>query len=265
MTELTAQRKFIDTSPIKTLFTQGEHLADAIRITIPCVYDETDISDCTFAMRTVSFNGSMTETILAKEITGDSLALTWSISRETTASSGMLYLQLIGSKDEAVIIKFTMPPVIVGESVMGDNVPVPDVVDEKLAAMNELLVKFGEMTADPDYSPLEIENARTGSIVDNTFPTLSARLNADFTQCITQGELESALSAVTTAYSKADKALAKRLDALEEAAESGVNSASLILSVNPLTLKTTDSIIETETGTISSFTSITDIEAESEV
>ncbi len=264
MTELTAQRKFIDTGPIKTLFTQGEHLADTIRITIPCVYDETDISDCTFAIRTVSYNGSMTETILTKEIAGESIVLTWKVSREATASAGMLYLQLIGSKDEAVIIKFIMPPVIVGESVMGDNVPVPDVVDEKLAAMNELLVKFAEMTADPNYSPQEVQTARTGSIVENTFPTLSARLSADFKQCITQGELESALSAVTTAYSKADKALAERLDALEAAVEN-MSGISLVFSANPLSLPTTENTLETETGTVSSFTSLADVEAESEV
>ncbi len=212
MTELNAQGKFIDTKPIKSLFTQGEHFADKIRITIPQVNNEINITDCTFTMRTVSFDGAMTETVLTKEILDDSLVLVWIVSRETTASAGVLYLQLIGSMDETVVIKYTMPPVIVGESVMGDNVPVPDVVDAKLTLMNELLEQFKASADGLGFAPTELSDARTGSIVKNTFSSLSNRLTADFNACITQGELEKALANVTAAYTKADKAVLSRTD-----------------------------------------------------
>ncbi len=212
MTELNAQGKFIDTKAIKSLFTQGEHFADKIRITIPQVNNEINITDCTFTMRTVSFDGAMTETVLTKEILDDSLVLTWTVSREATASAGVLYLQLIGSMDETVVIKYTMPPVIVGESVMGDNVPVPDVVDAKLTLMNELLEQFKIAADEHEIEQNDLTHKITGSIVKNTFSSLSGRLTADFNACITQGELESSLASVTTAYTKADKAVLSRTD-----------------------------------------------------
>lgn len=58
----------------------------------------------------------------------------------------------------------------------------------------------------------EVIDARTGSLVKHTFPNLSTRLNADFSQCITQGELEHALSSVTTKYTEADKVISAQTE-----------------------------------------------------
>ena len=207
MIKLTAQGKFIDTKQIERHFTQGESFSDRIYILIDKVNNDIDVSECTFIVRTSSSDGCMTETLLSKNVQEETILLTWEVPDTVIAVPGRLYLELVGSHNEAIIIKYKMPPIFIKEAVMGTNIPVPDAVEAKLAAMNEMLedaAEIAEVIGKEGGAVQEVIDARTGSIVQNTFSSLAARLNADFGTCITQGELEKAISsAIITAVKNA--------------------------------------------------------------
>ncbi len=228
MTELTAQGKFIDTASIKTLLTQGERYADKIRITLSTINNETDISGCTFTMRTVAFDGSMTEAILTKEVAEGFVNLIWIPDEQTTAVAGVLFPELIGSVTDQIIIKYKMPPIYIKEAVMGSNVPAPDIVEAKLAQMNAILERAEELYGqfDNDTGVIqEVINARTPTIFNGSCTSLTDRLNKDFALCITQSGLESALRNVTTAYTNADEKL--KLDIAVNQASIGLQRKNL--------------------------------------
>ncbi|MGN0592504.1 MAG: hypothetical protein ACI4JQ_04610, partial [Ruminococcus sp.] len=144
MIQLTAQDKMIDTSPIERLFTEGEKYADRIHITLPQYNNDVDVSGCTFVMRTVAKDGSMTETVLQKQLTASQILLTWDVPETVTAVPGMLLLELVGTQESSTIIKYKMQAVFVKEAVMGEGLPSPDVMEEKLAQMNEILAQAQE-------------------------------------------------------------------------------------------------------------------------
>ncbi len=200
MMKLTAQGKFIDTAPIERLLTQGEHCSDCIHIILPTVNNEVDVRTCTFTMRTVAENGSMTETLLRMIFADDTeTELLWEISNLVTAIPGLLQLELVGAKDNTVVIKYKMPAIYVKEAVMGSNVPIPDVADEKLTQMNAILKDVSDLAdfiGDNSDAVQEIIDARTGSLSSYTYSSLSQRLRAELDACVTQGELESALKNV---------------------------------------------------------------------
>ena len=207
MIQLTAKGKFIDTAAIEHLFTQGERYSDRIRILVDTINNEVDVSDCTFVMRSVACDGSMTETLLPKTTEDTQISLLWEIPAETTAVAGMLRLELVASKEASSIIKYKMPPVFIKKAVMGGNLPIPDVLDTKLAMMNEILEDASELSeqiASTSGPIQEVIDARKGTLVANTFASLAARLSADFNACITQGELEKAIgNAIITAVENA--------------------------------------------------------------
>ena len=145
--QLTAKGKFIDTADICGLFTQGEKYADRIHVLVDTVNNDVNVSDCTFVMRTVASDGSMTETLLQKQIQETQLSLLWDIPETVTAVPGPLQLELVGSRESVNIIKYKMPPIYIKEAVMGAGLPVPDVIDEKLARMNELMEEMTEISA----------------------------------------------------------------------------------------------------------------------
>ncbi|MGN0583854.1 MAG: hypothetical protein ACI4JD_00200, partial [Ruminococcus sp.] len=126
---------------------------------------------------------------------------------------GMLSLELIGSKGSERIIKYKMPAIYVKEAIMGEGLPVPDIMEEKLALMNETLSQASELqkesealhsdsqdlqrrteelasqiTVSSEYVS-EVTAARTASKTAGTYSNLSERLAADFDQCITDGQL----------------------------------------------------------------------------
>ncbi|MDE6019852.1 MAG: leucine-rich repeat protein [Ruminococcus sp.] len=138
---LTAQGKFIDTSPIESLFTQGEKYSDRIYFVLPPVNNDVDVSGCTFVMRTVASDSSMTETMLDVQYESEQILLTWNIPETVTAVAGMLQLELVGSRGSDVIIKYKMPAIFVKGAVMGGSLPVPDIIEEKLAQMNDILAQ----------------------------------------------------------------------------------------------------------------------------
>ncbi|MBQ8688333.1 MAG: hypothetical protein IJ512_07285 [Ruminococcus sp.] len=201
MIQLTARGKFIDTASIRHLLTQGEKFVDCIRIVVDAVNNEVDVSGCTFVMRTVASDGSMMETLLQKTVQDTQVSLLWMIPAETTAVAGMLCPELIGSKEDTNIIKYKMPPIFVKEAVMGSGLPVPDVLDEKLALMNAILEDVTEIAENVDVSTgtiQEVIDARTGVFSDYTYASLSQRLAAELGACVRQNTLETSLSNLTT-------------------------------------------------------------------
>jgi hypothetical protein len=283
--ELRAYAKYIDTAPIEHVFTQGEAYADKIVFIVDAVNNGVDVSRCTFVMRTVASDDSMTETVLEKSIEGDLILLTWHVPDTATAVAGMLQLEIIGSQDAQLIIKYMAKAVYVKKAVFGANIPVPDVTDAKLAEMNEILEsanvlleearkKLDEAQAlavvidatltqegqaadakaagmafttlqtaiaqnktaiervqedmkniqTSSESIQEVVDARTGSLVQRIFASLAERLNADFGVCITQGDLEKALSSVTSAYTNADNEVKKSVEELHNSVKTNATN-----------------------------------------
>lgn len=138
---LTAQGKFIDTKPMERLLTQGEKYADRIKIILPSINNDVDIVNCAFTMRTVASDGSMTETGLSAQRSTEQILLTWDVPESVTAVAGMLQMELVGIKDSDIIIKYKMPAIFIKGAVMGDHLPPPDVIEEKLAQMNGMLAQ----------------------------------------------------------------------------------------------------------------------------
>lgn len=99
MIKLIAEGKFIDTKEIKHLLTQGEKNADMIQFVIGIGNDGVDISGCSFTLRTVASEGSMTETVLSKLVVDDNINLIWTVPDTATAIAGMLRMELIGVKN----------------------------------------------------------------------------------------------------------------------------------------------------------------------
>lgn len=106
----------------------------------------------------------------------------------------------------------------------------------------------------------EIDDAHTGSIVKNTFSSLVARLNADFDACITQGELERALSSVTNAYTTADNvqnALLLTAMGLTKGSKNLLKNTTSSTTKNGLTFTVNDDGSITVNGTATADTEIT--------
>lgn len=147
---LKAIDKFIDTTPIERLFTEGEKYSDIIKFSLPKINNDVDISDCIFVMRTVASTGEMMEYQLSSstdEENEDRIIVSWYPDEYVSAVPGMLSLELICSKGSERIVKYKMPAIYVKAAVMGEGLPVPDVIEEKLALMNEVLANANEKLA----------------------------------------------------------------------------------------------------------------------
>ena len=235
---LTAQGKFIDTKPMERLLTQGEKYADKIHFVLPAINNDVNIVNCSFVIRTVASDGSMTETGLTAQRNIEQVLLTWDVPESVTAVAGMLQMELVGIKDSDIIIKYKMPAIFIKGAVMGDHLPSPDVIEEKLAQMNGILAQaqakldeakdmvanissdiidktlaISDKAADAKITGdrleglsgditkidnlvkgiltnmssgaigqtlMEVINARTSSITGEEFPSLSERLESDF-------------------------------------------------------------------------------------
>jgi len=136
---LTAKGKFIDTKPMERLLTQGEKYADKIHFVLPAINNDVNIVNCSFVIRTVASDGSMTETGLTAQRSIEQVLLTWDVPESVTAVAGMLQMELVGIKDSDIIIKYKMPAIFIKGAVMGDHLPPPDIIEEKLAQMNDIL------------------------------------------------------------------------------------------------------------------------------
>ena len=121
---LKANGKFIDTLPLKNLFSLDEHCADMITIEVDSSYKNLSLSNFTFVMRAVTPSGTEVKTILPKIAPDDDhyLWLVWEVSRAFTSEAGTLFLDLFAYKyhdptadpDETppdYLLRYQLPPI----------------------------------------------------------------------------------------------------------------------------------------------------------
>lgn len=144
---LTANQKYIDTANIKHLLGAGEKNADKIQIAVDRYYHQTDLSDCLFTLRAVNSGGGLVMQNLEKEVTESQIILTWTITEDFTAVSGQLLPEIVGQKDDTVVIKYEMTPMIVRNSILEQYNGGIDAIDKALREMQSILAQAEQMIA----------------------------------------------------------------------------------------------------------------------
>ena len=144
---LTANQKYIDTANIKHLLSAGEKNADKIQIAIDRYYHQTDLSDCLFTLRAVNSGGGLVMQNLEKEVTESQIILTWTITEDFTAVSGQLLPEIVGQKDDTVVIKYEMTPMIVRNSILEQYNGGIDAIDKALRDMQSILSQAEQLIA----------------------------------------------------------------------------------------------------------------------
>ncbi|MGN1404599.1 MAG: hypothetical protein ACI4XB_09790 [Ruminococcus sp.] len=147
MDQLKSIGKVIDTRPIRYIATEGEKNADTICIRLERYYCGVDLSACTFALRGVNANGEIAEQVLTKRTEDDLLLLQWQITDIFTAVPGQMQLELRGMLEDEIVIKYRMPPVTIQKTLKGTGVPTPDMGDQLLMQMEQMLDTALELTA----------------------------------------------------------------------------------------------------------------------
>ena len=173
---LTANQKYIDTANIKHLLGAGEKNADKIQIAVDRYYHQTDLSDCLFTLRAVNSGGGLVMQNLEKEVTESQIILTWTITEDFTAVSGQLLPEIVGQKDDTVVIKYEMTPMIVRNSILEQYNGGIDAIDKALREMQSILAQAERLIA---KAPI-IQNgtwwlydAATGAYQDSGQPAYS--------------------------------------------------------------------------------------------
>lgn len=144
---LTANQKYIDTANIKHLLSAGEKNADKIQIAIDRYYHQTDLSDCLFTLRAVNSGGGLVMQNLEKEVTESQIILTWTITEDFTAVSGQLLPEIVGQKDDTVVIKYEMTPMVVRNSILEQYRGGIDAIDKTLREMQSILAQAEQLIA----------------------------------------------------------------------------------------------------------------------
>ena len=120
---LKANGKFIDTLPLKHLFSLGEHHSDVITIEVDSVYENLDLSDFTFVMRGITPSGTEVQKTLSKIAPEDEnyLYLIWNLTSDFTNEAGSLFLDLYAYKylpntDQSenppdYLLRYQLPPI----------------------------------------------------------------------------------------------------------------------------------------------------------
>ena len=144
---LTANQKYIDTANIKHLLGAGEKNADKIQIAVDRYYHQTDLSDCLFTLRAVNSGGGLVMQSLEKEVTESQIILTWTITEDFTAVSGQLLPEIVGQKDDTVVIKYEMTPMIVRNSILEQYNGGIDAIDKALREMQSILAQAEQLIA----------------------------------------------------------------------------------------------------------------------
>ena len=142
---LTANQKYIDTANIKHLLGAGEKNADKIQIAVDRYYRQTDLSDCLFTLRAVNSGGGLVMQNLEKEVTESQIILTWTITEDFTAVSGELLPEIVGQKDDTVVIKYEMTPMIVRNSILEQYNGGIDAIDKALREMQSILAQAEQL------------------------------------------------------------------------------------------------------------------------
>ena len=144
---LTANQKYIDTANIKHLLGAGEKNADKIQIAVDRYYHQTDLSDCLFTLRAVNSGGGLVMQNLEKEVAESQIILTWTITEDFTAVSGELLPEIVGQKDDTVVIKYEMTPMIVRNSILEQYNGGIDAIDKALREMQSILAQAEQLIA----------------------------------------------------------------------------------------------------------------------
>ena len=144
---LTANQKYIDTANIKHLLGAGEKNADKIQIAVDRYYHQTDLSDCLFTLRAVNSGGGLVMQNLEKEVTESQIILTWTITEDFTAVSGELLPEIVGQKDDTIVIKYEMTPMVVRNSILEQYHGGIDAIDKALREMQSILAQAEQLIA----------------------------------------------------------------------------------------------------------------------
>ena len=170
---LTANQKYIDTANIKHLLSAGEKNADKIQIAVDRYYHQTDLSDCLFTLRAVNSGGGLVMQNLDKEVTESQIILTWTITEDFTAVSGELLPEIVGQKDDTVVIKYKMTPMVVRNSILEQYNGGIDAIDKALREMQSILAQAEQLI---EKTPIIkggtwwLYDTATGDYVDSGHP-----------------------------------------------------------------------------------------------
>ena len=170
---LTANQKYIDTANIKHLLSAGEKNADKIQIAVDRYYHQTDLSDCLFTLRAVNSGGGLVMQNLEKEVTESQIILTWTITEDFTAVSGQLLPEIVGQKDDTVVIKYEMTPMVVRNSILEQYNGGIDAIDKALREMQSILAQAEQLIAKAPIikdGTWWLYNAATGDYTDSGYP-----------------------------------------------------------------------------------------------
>ena len=170
---LTANQKYIDTANIKHLLGAGEKNADKIQIAVDRYYHQTDLSDRLFTLRAVNSGGGLVMQNLEKEVTESQIILTWTITEDFTAVSGELLPEIVGQKDDTVVIKYEMTPMIVRNSILEQYNGGIDAIDKALREMQSILAQAEQLIAKAPIiksGTWWLYDAATGDYTDSGYP-----------------------------------------------------------------------------------------------
>ena len=170
---LTANQKYIDTANIKHLLGAGEKNADKIQIAVDRYYHQTDLSDCLFTLRAVNSGGGLVMQNLEKEVTESQIILTWTITEDFTAVSGELLPEIVGQKDDTVVIKYEMTPMVVRNSILEQYNGGIDAIDKALREMQSILAQAEQLIAKAPIikdGTWWLYDAATGDYTDSGYP-----------------------------------------------------------------------------------------------
>ena len=170
---LTANQKYIDTANIKHLLSAGEKNADKIQIAVDRYYHQTDLSACLFTLRAVNSSGGLVMQNLEKETTENQIILTWAITEDFTAVPGQLLPEIVGQKDDTVVIKYEMTPMIVRNSILEQYNGGIDAIDKALREMQSILAQAEQLIAKMPIikgGTWWLYDIATGDYVDSGYP-----------------------------------------------------------------------------------------------
>ena len=162
---LKANQKYIDTSSISHLLVKGENNADTIMFQVDKFYNNTDLSNCEFILRTVNENQEQVDEVLIKQINDNHIYLIWKVNEYFTAVNGRLLIE-IRAISENLILKYVMQPIYVKNSINGDGLPSLDIIEKAINDMQKLLAQAQNVSSivhnENFFANLKDENVLNG-------------------------------------------------------------------------------------------------------
>ena len=189
------------TPKIVTIGNRGEVASRSIVFDAPTVQGAT-----TYTVRFLTQSGITYETLIINDVA--------SVPAVVMAATGTGYLQWVARNDtgqliaKSDVIKYNIMTSVGDET---ETAPAPEdtasaiaqiekVKQDAIAQINQIINNITVV----DGNIQEVIDARKGRIVANTFSSLQKSLAADFEACITQGEMESAISSAVSTLTEKD-------------------------------------------------------------